>query len=102
MAFSIYGKAGELVENLNEVIARGEPMLVLTPQLIEAGMGLIERVEVLVGAAERSLARTDVALEKLASLSASAEALIALGKENARLEARKLELEIVKLERELA
>ena len=102
MAFGIYGKAGELVESLSEVIARGEPMLVLTPQLIEAGMGLIERVEALIGSAEGTLARSDRALDDLAKLAITASALLEVGRANAALESRKLTLEIAKLERELA
>ena len=101
MAFGIYGKAGELVENINEVIARGEPIIVLAPQLMEAGMSLIGRVGTLVDAAERSLARTDHTLARLEHLATMTESYLAMSRDNVALETRRLELEILRLERDL-
>ena len=98
----IYGKAGELVDNLNQALARGEPMIVLGPQLMEAGMGLLGRVTVLVEAAERSLDRTDGTLRHVDRLAVLAERYLDSAHHNAQLERRRLELEIERLERERA
>lgn len=80
----LYGKSSELVAGLLSALKRGEPLL-------DAGLSLVQQASV-------TLARCDRALDRVDRILAAGESLAPIVHENARLERRRLELEIQRLE----
>jgi hypothetical protein len=94
----IYSKATDLIDTLDQALKRGEPMMDLGPRLMDTGLALMRQGSELVDRATGTLERCDRVLLRLESMLEGGDALLAVVRQNAALEQRKLELEIARLE----
>jgi hypothetical protein len=96
---TIYGKATDLIDTLDQALKRGEPMIDLGPRLMDTGLALMRQGAMLVDKSTDTLERCDRILERLDRAIEAGDAYLSIARQNAALTQRKLELEIAALER---
>jgi hypothetical protein len=97
---TMYGKASELIETLNQTLKNGEPMIDLGPQLMQTGLALMAEALQLAERSMATLERCDRLLEKVDRLFSAGDGMLELARQKSALELRKLALEIELLERQ--
>ena len=95
----IYGAASDLIDSLQAALERGEPVIDLAPQLMQMGLELMRQTTALSARVDGTLVRVEGAMDSLESLARATEALNGQLVANARIEQRRLELEVLRLER---
>jgi hypothetical protein len=94
----LYSRSAELIGSLQGALARGEPLLDLAPKLMESGLALMAQASSALDRATTTLDRCDAVLGRVERLLVGGDALSEQLLRNARLEQRRLELEIARLE----
>lgn len=94
----IYGKASDLVDSLQAALQQGEPVIDLAPQLMQMGLELMRQASLLMARCDGTLARTETAVDTAEALARTTAELNGQLMLNAKLEQRRLELEIKRLE----
>lgn len=96
---TMYGKASDLIDTLNQTLKNGEPMIDLGPQLMQTGLALIARALQLAERSVSTLDRCDRVLERIETIAAASDGVLALHRARTELELEKLTLEINALKR---
>lgn len=95
---SIYGKAVDLIDTLDDALKKSDPMLTLGPELMRTGLSLMSAALVVAQRSVGTLDRCDRALDRVFEQLSTHDVLLAQLQQRLSLENRKLQLEIERLE----